>query len=240
VDEDVKLQPEGWNDYWASIAREPGEVLWDADAERVAAQDLALFEKVADRRRTLVDFGCGRGTQTHFFARHFDRVVGVDVSEAAIELARSAPGSPNLDYRVLDGLRPERAHALHDEIGDANVYVRGVLHQFQPQERPACAASVEALLGAEGVLFVVELSRRAEAFFESFIMRYGAVPPSLQRAFEFGLRAGGIGEEDFDALFPATRYEVMTTGHSVIHTTHRLPEGGFMEIPASYRVLVRR
>ena len=228
-----------WDGYWTSIGRTPEDVFWDAEAERVAALDLERFEAFVDRRRTLVDFGCGNGTQTRFFAGRFDRVIGVDVSEAAIKLARCATPSPSTSYRILDGLRPEQAQALHEEIGDASVYVRGVLHQLAPEDRTACASSIDALIGSAGILFIVELSWSAEDYFASFVARHGGLPPSLLRAFRFGLKAGGLSDEELDSLFPATRYEVLARGESIIHTTHALPQGGFMEIPALYRVLRR-
>lgn len=37
-----------------------------------------------------MDIGCSNGRQTRFFAQHFSKVIGVDVSEAAIALARKA------------------------------------------------------------------------------------------------------------------------------------------------------
>lgn len=230
----------GWDGYWSSVGERPQEVFWDAEAERVGALDLDRFEGLVDRRRTLLDFGCGNGTQTRFFAGRFDKVIGVDVSEAAIELARRATASRNGSYRVLDGLRPEQAQALHDEIGDVNVYVRGVFHQMSAEDRPACASSIEAVLGMEGTLFVAELSASAEDCLASFVARHGGLPPGLQRAFEFGLVAGALRSEELDALFPRARYDVLALGESIIHTTHGLPEGGFMEIPALYRVLRRR
>ena len=38
--------------------------------------------------KRVLDIGCGNGRQTRFLARHFQKVVGVDISAAAVELAR--------------------------------------------------------------------------------------------------------------------------------------------------------
>jgi hypothetical protein len=38
--------------------------------------------------------------------------------------------APNALYRVLDVLCPDDAHALHEEIGDANLYMLTVLRQL--------------------------------------------------------------------------------------------------------------
>jgi SAM-dependent methyltransferase len=226
----------GWNAYWSSITEAPGEVLWDAEPERGAARDIPLFEGLADPELPLVDLGCGNATQTRALALRFRRVIGADVSEAALALARGA-GPPGIELRVLDALAPDQASALHGEIGDANVYVRGVLHQFSPEERPACVRSIEALLGANGVLFVVELAPAAAAYFSALAQRHGALPPGLLRTVQFGLRAGTLGAEDLGALFPPERFDVLARGESIIHTTHTLPEGGFAEVPALYQVV---
>jgi hypothetical protein len=68
--------------------------------------------------------------------RQFATVVGVDVSPAAIARARAADNPPNVSYRVLNASDRDGAAGLHGELGDANVYIRGVLQALPPGARP--------------------------------------------------------------------------------------------------------
>ncbi|KAM9486544.1 uncharacterized protein Hap1MRO34_006538 isoform 2-T2 [Clarias gariepinus] len=46
-----------------------------------------------------VDLGCGTGQNTRLLAPHFQKVVGIDVSESQLEEARAVPGFVNVTYR---------------------------------------------------------------------------------------------------------------------------------------------
>ncbi|MEU3602572.1 class I SAM-dependent methyltransferase [Streptomyces sp. NPDC006798] len=83
---------DAWEGFWAEVpGEEPGEVLWDADPALTAGQHLALYEPhIEAPGLTLVDLGCGNGTQTRYLADRFPRVLGADLSPAAIALAETA------------------------------------------------------------------------------------------------------------------------------------------------------
>lgn len=226
-----------WDAYWSSLSGASGEVFWDSDPEVAAARDLAPFEALADPALPLVDVGCGNGTQTRYLADHFSRVIGLDVSSKAIELARRTHSAAGLEFRTFDVLRPEEAAILHDEIGDANLYIRTVLHQILPQHRPPAARSVRTLLGARGTLFLVELAPSAERYFRSLAATYGALPPGLARVLSHGITPGTFSDEDRAALFPEDQIERLAEGEGTLITTYPLPEGGFAEVPTRFQVL---
>jgi SAM-dependent methyltransferase len=229
-----------WEGYWETLSGASGEAFWDSDPTFAAAVDLPLFAGLVDRDLPLIDVGCGNGTQTRYFAGHFARVVGVDVSEAAVVRASRANPAPGVEYRALDVLRPEQARALHDALGDANVYVRTVLHTFLPADRPPAVESLSALLGRKGTLFLCELAPTAEAYFHSLIAKYGAPPPGLAKVLQHGITPATFGPGDVDALFSAERFQVLGAGDGVVRTTHALPEGGHAEVPTIYRILRAR
>jgi SAM-dependent methyltransferase len=230
-----------WESYWGSLSgKEEGEVFWDSAPATGAAVDLSRFQAFASSSLPLIDVGCGNGTQTRFFAGHFRRVIGVDVSEKAVLAARERAFADNIEYRVLDLLDPSAAEALHREIGDANVYIRAVLHQLSPESRPLALRSVEALLGSQGVLYLIELSPTAEQYFGSLIEKHGQPPPGLARVLQHGIKPATLAENELMALFPEARFELLAQGDGAIRTTHPLPEGGFAEVPAVYRVLKLR
>ncbi|XP_061461032.1 putative methyltransferase DDB_G0268948 isoform X2 [Rhineura floridana] len=47
-----------------------------------------------------VDVGCGTGQSSHLLAKHFEKVVGTDISKAQIEEAKQATHPPNVSYLV--------------------------------------------------------------------------------------------------------------------------------------------
>ena len=140
-----------WERWWSGIEGAPGEIVWDADESDLVA-DLGVIGAAFDRSLPLIDLGCGDGRQTRFLARYFDPVVGVDISTAAVERASRLENPPHVSYRVLDASSPEAAEQLHAQMGDANVYVRGVLQALDPADRPNAIRSIRTLLGETGTL----------------------------------------------------------------------------------------
>jgi len=227
-----------WENFWSTSTGAPGEIFWDADPAHAAQQDLALFQCHLDPKLTMIDLGCGNGTQTRFLADHCVRVIGTEISPAAVGIARTKHAARNVSYRVLDVLSPDDAQTLHQEIGDANVYMRAVLHQLSPADHATAIQSIERLLGRKGVLYLVELSSAAEPFFAQLIKQYGP-PPGLARVFQHQITPGMVNENDLDVLFPADRFTLLRTGPSHIHTVHTLPTGEVVKVPAFYAILRR-
>ena len=228
-----------WENYWSTLSGTPGEIFWDADPAHAAQQDLERFQCYADPQLPLIDIGCGNGTQTRFLADHFSRVIGTEISPSAVEIARTKNVARNMSYRVLDVLCPEDAKSLHGDIGDANIYMRTVLHQLSPADHVTAIQSIEHLLGANGILYLIELSAGAEPYFAQLIERYG-IPPGLARVFQHGITPGMLNENDLGILFPPDRFTVRSTGQSQIHTVHMLPTGEVVKVPAFYAVLQPR
>jgi len=227
-----------WESFWSTSTGAVGEIFWDADPAHAAQQDVALFQGSVDSQLPLIDLGCGNGTQTRFLANHFARVIGTEISPAAVEIARTKNVAPNITYRVLDVLCPDDAQALHEEIGDANLYMRAVLHQLSPADHVAAIQSIELLLGRKGVLYLVELSSAAEPYFAQLITQYGP-PPGLARVFQHHITPGMVNENDLEVLFPPDRFTLLRTGPSHVHTVHTLPTGEVVKVPAFYAILRR-
>ena len=228
-----------WEGFWSTLSGTSDEIFWDADPAHAAQQDLGLFQGYADPQLPLIDLGCGNGTQTRFLADHFARVIGTEISPAAIAIARTKNAAPNISYRILDVLCPGDAQTLHEEIGDANLYVRGVLHQLSPAGHATAIQSIERLLGTTGILYLVELSSAAESYLAQLINQDGP-PPSLARVFQHGITPGMLNENDLEVLFPPDRFTLLSTGTSHIHTVHTLPTGEVVKVPAFYAILRQR
>src|SRR5215510_1419411 len=145
---------DSWDSYWRDVTPRPGVAFWDSTPDHAARRELPLFSGAFDLKLPVVDVGCGNGTQTRYLADVFSRVIGVDVSEEALRGARlhhgAANGAANVEYRALDLLDGPAVRALHAEIGDANLYLRGVLHQLRAADRVPAVHHLAALLGERG------------------------------------------------------------------------------------------
>ena len=89
-----------WESFWSTSTGAPGEIFWDADPAHAAQEDLALFQSHMDPKLTMIDLGCGNGTQTRFLADHFAKVIGTEISPAAVQIAQTKHAAPNASYRV--------------------------------------------------------------------------------------------------------------------------------------------
>lgn len=200
-----------WENFWSTTTGAPGEVFWDSDPTHASRRDLELFREYFDPRLPVIDLECGSGTQTRFLADHFSMVIGTEIAPAAVKVAEKTNVAANITYRLLDVLHPDEAQCLHDEIGDANLYMRAVLHQLSPEDHATAVQSIERLLGETGTLYLIELSSAAEPYFARLIQQYGP-PPGLARVFQHQITPGMLGGNALKSLFPTDRFMLLSTG----------------------------
>jgi SAM-dependent methyltransferase len=80
--------------------------------------------------RRVLDFGCGIGDSTSMLAAKFPNsleIVGTDLSDDALDYARSKHGSDRVSFVNLHGYSPSNEFDL--------CYVNGVFHHIKPEER---------------------------------------------------------------------------------------------------------
>jgi SAM-dependent methyltransferase len=236
-----------WENYWRTIRTTGtgGEVLWDNVPEKASAEDLLRFAAHLNPDLPLVDVGCGNGRQTRFLAGYFPRVIGIDVSPAAIELARretrGAPDEAKIAYRVWNGANPGEAEALHHEIGDANLYMRTVFHCVQSSDRPSFVASLATLLGERGTLYLIELSRGAlETLRQLPGNSQSGLPRLVHNVVRNGIHPIGFSEQDRKRYFRDDRWSVLAQGDTVAIRTVALAHGEEALVPANYLVMRQR
>lgn len=80
-------------------------------------------------RGTALDFGCGVGRLSRGLARHFESVIGIDLSARMVELARELTPEPNVRYLVN---RAEHLSLLADGSVDF-LYTGRVLQHVPPE-----------------------------------------------------------------------------------------------------------
>lgn len=218
------------------MADTTGEAVWDSDPVEAVERELPQFLPHVDGALPVIDVGCGNGRQTFALAERLPRVLGVDLSAEAICGAQRLYVRDNLEFRVLDLLEPGAAAALHNELGDANVYVRTVLHQLSAADRPAAVSALSTLVGDTGAAFVVEL---APAAWGSAAEDPAQAPPKLARVLEHGVTPGSLEPDELASLFAAEGLRVVFSESSTIVTTQQSSRGDPVEVPCDKWLLAR-
>lgn len=230
---------ESWDSYWRDVTPRPGVALWDSAPDQAVERELPLFRGAFDLQLPVIDVGCGNGTQTRCLADNFSRVIGVDVAEEALRGARLHHGAANVEYRALDLLDGAAVRALHAELEDANLYLRGVLHQLRAEDRTPAVHNLAALLGERGQAFLVELAPAADHLFASLAQRSEGPPVKLQHILSHGIAPAMLQEGDIPALFHQAGFVLRTQGLTTVVTTQTLPSGEIIEVPCDYFLFQR-
>jgi SAM-dependent methyltransferase len=233
---DVATYTTAWDTYWKEIGTSPGAAFWDSGTDRMEQLEIPILKEYFPASLPVVDVGCGGGQRSLGLARHFTRVIGVDCSQIAIAGAEQIHTAPNLTYQTLDLLDGPAVQALHSDIGDANVYIHGVLHQLPPHSQQSAAAAVAALVGAQGSAFVVEVSSAAATHFAQLIQRYGPLP-KLQAVFEHGIQPARLEENHLPSVLAEYGLRVVVHGQIALLSTQPLPDGSVVEVPFVYWLL---
>ncbi|NJP53032.1 class I SAM-dependent methyltransferase [Streptomyces sp. SBST2-5] len=231
---------EAWEGFWREAPDEQGAVFWDAEPDLTVARHLALFEPhLTEPGLPLVDLGCGNGTQTRFLAGRFGQVLGTDLSAAALDHARAADPEGRATYRELDASDKSAAQALHAELGDANIYMRGVLHQCEPDDRRPLAETIATLLGGRGRAFVVEPSQAAGAILKELATSPSGPPRKLAPVLRHGIAPGAVSDEAVPGILTEAGLAVLTSGTLPLVTTEHTPDGARIELPSVWYVVGR-
>ncbi|MEC4016936.1 class I SAM-dependent methyltransferase [Streptomyces sp. H27-D2] len=230
---------EAWEGFWRDASPGTGEVFWDVEPELAAAAHLPLFAPHFDAGLPLVDLGCGNGTQTRFLAVSYERVIGADLSPTAVERARTADPDGRADYRRLNASDWAAEQALHAELGDSDVYMRGVLHQCEPDDRPAIAEGIATLLGVRGRAFVVEPAEAAKSVLLGLAQGPAGPPPKLAAVFAHGIAPAEAADSMVPALLRAAGLEVLASGELPLTTSEYGPDGVRIVLPSKWLVAGR-
>ncbi|MEW2403939.1 class I SAM-dependent methyltransferase [Streptomyces sp. NPDC046862] len=231
---------EAWEGFWSQAPEEQGAVFWDAEPALTAGAHLALLEPhLVDPGLPLVDLGCGNGTQTRFLADRFRHVVGADLSAAALDHARHCDPAGQARYRQLDAVEKAEVQALHAELGDANVYVRGVLHQCEPDDRQPFVDGLATLVGERGRALLVELSEAARPLLLGLAQGAEGPPPKLAPIFRHGIAPGAVADDAVPEYLHAAGLTVLADGEAPLVTTEYAPDGTRLELPSKWLVAGR-
>ncbi|MDR3082402.1 MAG: class I SAM-dependent methyltransferase [Streptomyces sp.] len=228
---------QAWESFWRDASDAPGAVFWDAEPALTSGLHLTLFEPLlTEPGLPVVDLGCGNGTQTRFLADRFTRVIGADLSPAALDHARRADPTGRAGYRLLDAAEKSEAQALHAELGDTNVYMRGVLHQCEPDDRQALVDGITTLVGERGRVFLVELAEAAGQVLRGLAQRPEGPPAKLAPVFGHGLAPGEVADAAVPEYLRTAGLTVLASGELPLVTTEHTADGTRIELPSKWIV----
>lgn len=156
-----------WDQYWGGNVRSTGatgDVLWDSGSAHELNGYLPTLKQL-DPTLPIVDVGCGNGSFTRLLAQHFPHALGgLDYSANAVDRARQeAAGITTASFAVCDMTAPGAEEAVATALeaagwagGDANVFIRGVLHVLDRSGQSALAANLLPVVGSRGGVFLAE------------------------------------------------------------------------------------
>jgi ubiquinone/menaquinone biosynthesis C-methylase UbiE len=100
----------------------------------------------------VLDAGCGTGENAFHVASLGLHVLGVDVAETALSIAREKAAARGVDaeFVVADALRLHRLGRVFETVIDC-----GLLHTFDSDERRDYVASLASVTGRGGHLYVL-------------------------------------------------------------------------------------
>jgi SAM-dependent methyltransferase len=133
---------------------------WDASySEGPAPWDIGqpqpAIARVASRggfAGAVIDAGCGTGENTLHIASLGLSVLGVDVAETALAIARSkaADRGVEVEFATADAFHLERLGRGFETVLDC-----GLFHSFNSDERPGYVASLASVTKHDGTLYVL-------------------------------------------------------------------------------------
>ena len=228
-----------WDGFWEQSSGEPGEPFWDADPALTARRDLEHLAPYADPSLPIADLGCGNGTQTPS-SPPVSPKPSVSTSPLPPSLTpaastRTAP--PHINSSTSP--TPVQSAALHERLGDANVYMRAVLHQSDPADRPAVAAAVARLVGVLGRALVLEPTGEAKEVIATIAAQPEGPCPELRRVKEHDLRPGEVAEGEVATLLRAAGLTVLDEGTTALAMSESRPDGSPWALPARWFVAGR-
>jgi SAM-dependent methyltransferase len=126
-----------------------GPAPWDTGHPQPAVVRLASEGGLAG---SVLDVGCGTGENALHVACLGLPVLGVDVAETALAIARAkaADREIKVEFAAADALQLERLGRRFDTVLDC-----GLFHTFDGSERPRYVASLASVTGHDGTLYLL-------------------------------------------------------------------------------------
>jgi SAM-dependent methyltransferase len=134
---------------WDESYRRDDPAPWDIGQPQPAIVHLA---SAGGFNGTVLDAGCGTGENTLHIAALGLPVLGVDVAETALAIARKKAHDRGLkaEFATADAFHLNRLDRTFQTVLDS-----GLFHTFNTDEQPAYAASLASVTAHDGTLYVL-------------------------------------------------------------------------------------
>ena len=225
-----------WDAYYRDLLVKQRGPFWEVEPERGVGNDYQLFSSYMDHHLPIVDFGCGTGKQAKWLSGKFDKVVGLDVSSAAISRATELYGQEGLTFEVRNITDPADARAVSNKLGDVHVYIRGVIHQIKKSDLRNLTEGLSLLLGRQGYLFISEVSDNIRSHFDQDD-KFRKLPDVMKRILLGKLPPNGISPEAVTEMFPNDRFEIELLNEDFLQTDLKYMDGTFVAIPCTQALI---
>lgn len=177
-----------WNKYYASRS-----------APALPSQFAVFVAGEMGGTGTIIEFGCGSGRDTIFFARHGLRVLGIDGSSAAIEICsarKKQEGLAEASFVCADVGAPEMLVQAQQWLGEGDdflvLYARFFLHAITEEDESSLLHAAAQLLEGRDGYFAVEFrtirDRQQEKVTPHHYRRFITPVDLLNKAHAFGFR----------------------------------------------------
>ena len=240
-----------WDQYWGRVRATGahGDVLWDSGSDHELQAYLGHLTRQLDPSLPVVDVGCGNGVFSRALAAYFPHVLGVDVSANAVaRAAAESEGLERVSYIAADMTAPEGTRAVADALakagfsGEANIFIRGVLHVLKKPAQTALAAQLHPLVGKGGRVFLAETDFRGNPV--QYVSHLGATLQSIPGPLEKAIRGlpmpGHFGAAQRRRAFPEASWDVVEDGAVTIETRPLRSLDRPEQIPGYFAVLQAR
>ena len=126
-----------------------GPAPWDIGDPQPAIVRLASEDGIAG---SVLDVGCGTGENALYVASLGFSVLGIDVAETALAIARAKAHDRGIEveFAATDAFRLERLGRRFETVLDS-----GLFHTFDGDERRGYVTSLASVIGHDGTLYVL-------------------------------------------------------------------------------------
>ena len=217
-----------WDQYWGNVRSTGamGDVLWDSGSAHELNGYLPILKQL-DPTLPIVDVGCGNGSFTRLLAQHFPHALGLDYSANAVDRARQeAAGITTASFAVCDMTAPDAAQTVATALaaagwaGEANIFIRGVLHVLDRSGQSALAANLLPVVGNRGGVFLAETNFPGTPV--DYVSHLGATRNSIPAPLEGAIRGlpmpGRFGAAQRAKAFPTADWNLVEEGSASIET----------------------
>jgi len=194
----LKRENRDWEEIYSK--RSLAEIPWHSERPDQELIDLIENEKV--KPYSVLDVGCGAGTDAIYLASKGCKVTAIDVSRGAVRTARERAGEAGVEIDFIAGNFLDVAFDSEsfDFIND-----RGFFHHINPGDRKKVAIKINELLKSNGYYFLRCWSDKEEESERGpYRISKDEIRETFSRFFQVGeikdFRFGGKGARGYACL----------------------------------------